>query len=68
MTRTRPRWPGPASARAKPRSLGELVRLPGGYYEPFLGGHERAVEAGLAFPRRHLIDHSRAAAADSTGR
>jgi uncharacterized protein len=45
---------GPAvgAARAAPR--GELVRLPGGHYEPFLGGHERAVEVQLSFLRRHL--------------
>ena len=58
--------PGVRAASRAPR--GELVRLPGGHYEPFLGGHERAVEAELAFLRRHLVDHSRAAAADSTGR
>jgi uncharacterized protein len=58
--------PGVRAASRAPR--GELVRLPGGHYEPFLGGHERAVEAELAFLRRHLIDHSRATAADSTGR
>jgi uncharacterized protein len=58
--------PGVRAASRAPR--GELVRLPGGHYEPFLGGHERAVEAELAFLRRHLVDHSRAAAADSTSR
>jgi hypothetical protein len=41
-------------------SLGELVRMPGGRYEPFLGRHEQAVEAELSFLRRHLLDHSRA--------
>ena len=35
---------------------GELVRMPGGHYEPFLGGHERALEAQLSFLRRHLLD------------
>jgi len=45
------------SARAANRApLGELVRLPGGHYEPFLGGHERAVEAELSFLRRHLLE------------
>jgi hypothetical protein len=29
--------------------------MPGGHYEPFLGGHERAVEAELSFLRRHLL-------------
>ena len=43
------------AARRAPRA--ELVRLPtGGHYEPFLGGHERAVEAELSFLRRHLLD------------
>jgi hypothetical protein len=42
-----------AASRA-PR--GELVRLPGGHYEPFLGGHEQAAEAELSFLRRHLLD------------
>jgi hypothetical protein len=31
----------------------ELVRLPGGHYEPFLDGHERVVEAELSFLRTH---------------
>jgi pimeloyl-ACP methyl ester carboxylesterase len=44
-----------AAARA-PR--GELVRMPGGHYEPFLGGHEHAVEAELSFLRRHLLGRS----------
>jgi uncharacterized protein len=33
----------------------EFVRIPGGHYEPFLGGHERAVETQLSFLRRHLL-------------
>jgi uncharacterized protein len=47
--------PEPAirAARAAPR--GEVVRLPGGHYAPFLGGHERAVETELSFLRRHLL-------------
>jgi pimeloyl-ACP methyl ester carboxylesterase len=45
------------AARRAPRA--ELVRLPtGGHYEPFLGGHERAVEAELSFLRRHLLGRS----------
>jgi hypothetical protein len=32
--------------------------LPGGHYEPFLGGHERAVEIQLSFLRRHVLDAS----------
>ncbi|WP_028936121.1 alpha/beta hydrolase [Pseudonocardia spinosispora] len=41
-----------AAARA-PR--GELFRIPGGHYEPFLDGHDRAVEAQLSFLTRHLL-------------
>jgi dienelactone hydrolase len=50
----------PAADAAGRAPRGELVRMPGGHYEPFLGGHERAVEAELAFLRRHLLDHTRA--------
>jgi uncharacterized protein len=49
---------GPAAGAARRAPRGELVRLPGGHYEPFLGGHEQAVAAELAFLRRHLLDHS----------
>ncbi|MDN3356218.1 alpha/beta hydrolase [Actinomadura sp. DC4] len=42
-----------AAGRA-PRA--ELVRVPGGHYAPFLGEHERAVEAEVDFLRRHLVD------------
>jgi fermentation-respiration switch protein FrsA (DUF1100 family) len=42
-----------AAARA-PR--GQLFRLPGGHYEPFLDGHEEVVQAELSFLRRHLLD------------
>ena len=41
-----------AAARA-PR--GELVRMPGGHYEPFLTGHEHAVDAEVSFLHRHLL-------------
>jgi hypothetical protein len=41
------------AARRAPR--GELVRMPGGHYEPFLGGHEQAAEAELSFLGRHLL-------------
>ncbi len=59
-------WPAARAARRAPR--GELVRLPGGHYAPFLGGHEQATEAELSFLRQHLLDHSpadRPAPADS---
>jgi len=51
---------GPAVGAANRAPQGELVRMPGGHYEPFLGRHEQAVEAELSFLRRHLLDHSRA--------
>ena len=51
---TAPARPAVAAANRAPR--GELVRMAGGHYEPFLGGHEQAVEAELAFLRQHLLD------------
>jgi uncharacterized protein len=45
--------PGIRAASAAPH--GELVRLPGGHYAPFLEAHEQAVAAELAFLRRHLL-------------
>jgi uncharacterized protein len=50
---------GPAVDAANRAPRGELVRMPGGHYEPFLDGHEKAVEAELSFLRRHLLDRSR---------
>jgi len=50
---------GPAVRAANRAPHGELVRMPGGHYEPFLGGHEQAVEAELSFLRRHLLDPAR---------
>ena len=35
-----------------------IVRLPGGHYEPFMDGHDQAVEIQLSFLRRHLLDGS----------
>jgi fermentation-respiration switch protein FrsA (DUF1100 family) len=52
--------PGPAAAAADRAPRGELVRLPGGHYQPFLGGHERAAQAELSFLRRHLLGHPHA--------
>jgi pimeloyl-ACP methyl ester carboxylesterase len=46
----------PAARAAKRAPRGELVRMPGGHYEPFLGGHEQAAEAERSFLRRHLLD------------
>ena len=50
---------GPAVRAANRAPRAELVRMPGGHYEPFLDGHARAVEAGLSFLHRHLLDRSR---------
>jgi pimeloyl-ACP methyl ester carboxylesterase len=49
---------GPAIRAAQRAPRAELVRMPGGHYEPFLGGHEQAVDAELTFLRRHLLAHS----------
>jgi uncharacterized protein len=46
--------PGIRAAHRAP--AGELVRLPGGHYAPFLDQHEPAVAAQLDFLRRHLLD------------
>ena len=46
--------PAARAARRAPR--GELVRLPGGHYAPFLGAHERAVQAELSFLRQTLLE------------
>ncbi|MDT7797882.1 MAG: hypothetical protein QOI78_1315 [Actinomycetota bacterium] len=48
--------PGPATRAAERAPHGELVRLPGGHYAPFLDGHEQAAEAELSFLRKHLLD------------
>jgi pimeloyl-ACP methyl ester carboxylesterase len=46
--------PAARAARRAPR--GQLVRLPGGHYAPFLGVHERAVQAELSFLRQNLLE------------
>jgi pimeloyl-ACP methyl ester carboxylesterase len=43
----------PAVAAAQRAPRGELVRLAGGHYAPFLAEHEEAVAAELSFLRRH---------------
>jgi uncharacterized protein len=45
----------PAAAAANHAPRGELVRVPGGHYAPFLGEHERSVDAELSFLRRHTL-------------
>jgi hypothetical protein len=56
---------GPAIRVAQRAPRGELARLPGGHYAPFLAGHEQAVAAELSFLRRHLVTHARADSAGS---
>ena len=45
----------PAVRAASQAPRGELVRLPGGHYAPFLEAHEAAVAAELDFLDRHLV-------------
>jgi uncharacterized protein len=45
----------PAVRAAAHAPRGEVERLPGGHYAPFLDGHQRAVEVQLTFLRRHLL-------------
>jgi dienelactone hydrolase len=47
----------PAVRAAQRAPHGELVRIPGGHYAPFLDGHEQAASAQVSFLRRHLLDH-----------
>lgn len=49
-------YPPAAIAAARRAPNAELVQLPGGHYAPFLDVHEQAVEAELAFLRRHVLD------------
>jgi pimeloyl-ACP methyl ester carboxylesterase len=56
--------PGVAAADRATRA--ELIRLPGGHYQPFLDGHEQAVAAELSFLRRHLLDQPRTDAAGTS--
>jgi pimeloyl-ACP methyl ester carboxylesterase len=48
--------PGVRAAAQAPR--GEVVRIPGGHYEPFTAGHDVAVEVELGFLGRHLLSQS----------
>lgn len=47
---------GPGVRAASDAPLGELVRVPGGHYAPFLAAHEAVVAAEVAFLRRCLVD------------
>jgi hypothetical protein len=46
--------PAYAASRKAPR--GELFRVPGGHYAPFLEGHEAVVQAELSFLAHHLLN------------
>jgi len=48
--------PGPVIRAGERAPRGEVVRIDGGHYAPYMDGHERAVEAQLGFLRRHLLD------------
>jgi pimeloyl-ACP methyl ester carboxylesterase len=52
--------PEPAVQAANRAPQGELARMPGGHYEPFLDGHDHAVDVELDFLRRHLLQPARA--------
>jgi pimeloyl-ACP methyl ester carboxylesterase len=45
----------PAAAMTCVTPNGELVRVPGGHYAPFLDQHEQVVAAEVEFLRRHLV-------------
>lgn len=47
--------PGPALRAAERAPLGESLCLPGGHYEGFMGGFDRATEVQVAFLRRNLL-------------
>ena len=57
--------PAPAIRAAQQAARGEVVRLAGGHYEAFLGGHERALAIQLSFLERHLTDCSQRAASSA---
>jgi uncharacterized protein len=48
--------PGPVIRAGERAPRGEVIRIEGGHYAPYLDEHERAVEAQLDFLRRHLLD------------
>ena len=45
---------------------GELIRLPGGHYAPFLDGYDDAVTAELSFLDRHLLEVNDGGGASTT--
>jgi pimeloyl-ACP methyl ester carboxylesterase len=48
--------PGPAIRAAGRAPRGEVARIPGGHYDPFMDGHEQAAELELSFLKRHLLE------------
>jgi dienelactone hydrolase len=60
--------PEPAARAAQRAPRGELARMPGGHYAPFLTGHEHAVDVEMAFLRRHLLAPDTPTPAATTGR
>lgn len=52
--------PAPAVRAGQRAPHGEVLRVPGGHYAPFLAAHEQVVEAELSFLRRHLLDDAEA--------
>ena len=52
--------PAPAARAARRAPQGELVRVGGGHYAPFLDHHNEVANAELSFLRRHLLDPSEA--------
>ena len=52
----------PAVRAEKNAPNSELVRMPGGHYEPFLDGHEHVVAVQLDFLQRRLAGHIQLAA------
>src|SRR5207302_6164331 len=49
---------GPAIRAGERAPRGEVVRLPGGHYEAFLGAREQATAAMLDFLGRHLLEQA----------
>lgn len=47
--------PGPTLRTARKAPTSEVLHLEGRHYAPFLGAHEEAVEAEIAFLRKHLV-------------
>ncbi|MGO4615846.1 alpha/beta hydrolase [Nocardia sp. 2YAB30] len=57
--------PGIRAANQVPH--GEVVRVPGGHYAPFLDEHEQTIKAELSFLRRHLLDDPQASRLSDPG-